>query len=166
MIWISFGSDTFTDTGFELQYLPYLHISGVDPPFVFINKESRVKISGDFNRNLTYGCVLFEDDTNDPILEIIAEYRNESTLVCDIVVTHHITLSLAVRRKEDNQTSNALKIIPTPHYVIHSVEPSIISETEAGAGGQLLSITLSREFTFNGNDQFHCRLIDEIGTTD
>ena len=163
MILISYGSSSFTDTGFELQYLPHLSINSIVPPYLFANKQSRVNIAGNFNKDLTYNCVLLNAD--DLILEVTAEYRNERMLVCDIFITSHGFLSLGVRRKEDNQTSNKLNVIPTPHCAIQDVQPSSLSETEAKRGGQLLSITVPRKFTSNCSigDPFHCRFIDEVG---
>jgi len=165
VIQISYYGSTFTETGFELQYLPTLHISVINPAFVVLDTVNRVTISGSFGGNWNYKCVMSLDDND--VLEFTPSYVNETCLNCDIDLVwasaYHITNGhLAVHREEDDQTSNALHIYTTPRYAIESIDPSVLSEAQKNAGGQLLAIQSSQEVVLSAAP-FFCRFTDSAG---
>ncbi|KAL7555309.1 hypothetical protein ACHAWF_019001 [Thalassiosira exigua] len=160
------GSDTLVDTGFELKVLPHLHISSVEPVFIFIGKVNRVSVHGEFDRRLTYSCILSEDAVEGSFDTSFKAKYIDGHLVCDVTTVHPRPLRINVRREEDNQTtSNDVNIFPTPQYFIDSVTPHILSEGESSIGGQQLHITSLTELAFTGHDQIQCRFIDDVGTS-
>jgi len=167
-IQISYHGSTFTETGFELQYTPPLQITTIKPAFVVLNTMNRVTLSGRFGGDWNYKCVLSFDD--DDLLEYTPSYVNETSLNCDIdhligASTYHSSIGhIAVHREEDDQTSNSLNIYTTPRYAIESIDPSVLSESQANAGGQLLAIQALQEVVVSAAP-YLCRFTDSIGIT-
>lgn len=165
VIWIGFGSnDSFMDTGIELNFLPRLNVSSIEHRFIVDNHMTRITIFGDFDRFESYSCVV--GSVKKQILEASAVHLNDLAIVCDVMIqSYDGALDLTIRRDDNNQTSNVLNLFSSTELVIDAIDPTVLSEAEALAGGAVFSFLSAREIPFGKFELLYCLFLDASGSS-